>query len=364
MVAAFDYCLHGKGGAAPSIDTAMHGLVDAAHVDHLHPDSGIAIATAADGEALTAQDLRRQGRVGAVASSRLPARARHRRDQGGQPAGDRLHPRRPRHHGVGRHLRGGRGELAVDHRHRRGVHRRALASRSRSARRCAGYAALPDDERRAKAAALAATIRGRSPRRTGRWSATSPTTDGVLDFLASSASIPRLAALGTSCPDHFLRTKVKPMVLDLPPTATRRGVDRAAARAARGVPRRLPGLLRPQRDRRTRPPIRGADPLIVLVPGRRHVLLRQEQADRARRRRVLPQRDQRDARRRGDSRPTPRSTRRRSSASSTGRSRRPSSQRMPKPKPLATRIALVTGAASRHRQGHRDAAGRRGCRAS
>src|SRR4029079_16752878 len=55
MVAAFDYCLHGKGGAAPSIDTAMHGLVDAAHVDHLHPDSGIAIATAADGEALTKQ---------------------------------------------------------------------------------------------------------------------------------------------------------------------------------------------------------------------------------------------------------------------------------------------------------------------
>ena len=55
MVAAFDYCLHGKGGAAPSIDTAMHGLVDAAHVDHLHPDSGIAIATAADGEALTAK---------------------------------------------------------------------------------------------------------------------------------------------------------------------------------------------------------------------------------------------------------------------------------------------------------------------
>src|SRR6187549_41364 len=53
MVAAFDYCRHGPGGAAPSIDTAMHGLVEAAHVDHLHPDAGIAIATAADGEALT-----------------------------------------------------------------------------------------------------------------------------------------------------------------------------------------------------------------------------------------------------------------------------------------------------------------------
>jgi rhamnose utilization protein RhaD (predicted bifunctional aldolase and dehydrogenase) len=53
MVAAFDHCLFGRGGAAPSIDTAMHGLVDAAHVDHLHPDAGIALATAADGEALT-----------------------------------------------------------------------------------------------------------------------------------------------------------------------------------------------------------------------------------------------------------------------------------------------------------------------
>ena len=46
MVAAFDFCAFGKGGAAPSIDTAMHGLVDAAHVDHLHPDAGIAFATA------------------------------------------------------------------------------------------------------------------------------------------------------------------------------------------------------------------------------------------------------------------------------------------------------------------------------
>ncbi|HVQ21744.1 MAG TPA: class II aldolase/adducin family protein, partial [Candidatus Saccharimonadia bacterium] len=54
MVTAFDFCLHGRGGAAPSIDTAMHGLVETEHVDHLHPDSGIAFATAADGAALTA----------------------------------------------------------------------------------------------------------------------------------------------------------------------------------------------------------------------------------------------------------------------------------------------------------------------
>ena len=55
MVAAFDYCAFGKGGAAPSIDTAMHALVESNHVDHLHPDSGIAIATAADGKVLTSK---------------------------------------------------------------------------------------------------------------------------------------------------------------------------------------------------------------------------------------------------------------------------------------------------------------------
>ena len=55
MAAASGYCAFGTGGAAPSIDTAMHGLVEAAHVDHLHPDSGIAFATAADGERLTGE---------------------------------------------------------------------------------------------------------------------------------------------------------------------------------------------------------------------------------------------------------------------------------------------------------------------
>ena len=53
MVALFDYCSFGRGGATPSIDTAMHGLVESLHLDHLHPDSIIALATASDGEALT-----------------------------------------------------------------------------------------------------------------------------------------------------------------------------------------------------------------------------------------------------------------------------------------------------------------------
>src|SRR3954465_11979472 len=123
MVAAFDYCLHGKGGAAPSIDTAMHALVDAAHVDHLHPDSGIAFATAADGEALTRACCcyrvawvswwwpgSRRGRgwagVGGVGAAGVPAGAGHGGGPTGQPGRDRGRAGRARDHGLGLHVRG------------------------------------------------------------------------------------------------------------------------------------------------------------------------------------------------------------------------------------------------------------------
>ena len=134
MVAAFDYCLHGRGGAAPSIDTAMHGLVDAAHVDHLHPDAGIALATAADGEALTSECFGDRvvwvpwRRPGFQLGLDIAAVKR------GQPAGDRRDPRRPRHHRVGRDQRGVRGQLAGDHPHRRRRSSTSTARPSRSGR--------------------------------------------------------------------------------------------------------------------------------------------------------------------------------------------------------------------------------------
>ena len=222
MVAAFDYCLHGKGGAAPSIDTAMHGLVDAAHVDHLHPDSGIAIATAADGEALTKEIFgdkvvwvpwRRPGfQLGLDIAAIKEANP--------QAVGCILGG-----HGItawGDTSEECRGELALDHRHRRGATSPSTARPSRSARPLEGYAALPEAERRAKAAALAPTIRGHRVARTGRWSATSPTPTSS-STSSAAAEHPRLAELGTSCPDHFLRTKVKPLVLDLPADRVGRG---------------------------------------------------------------------------------------------------------------------------------------------
>src|SRR5262249_54420861 len=85
-----------------------------------------------------------------------------------------------------------------------------------------GYEPLPEAERQARAAALAPALRGLA--RTDLATTDKPEgghypdAPAVLDFLAR-ARHPALAAQGTSCPDHFLRTKVRPLVLDLPPSA-------------------------------------------------------------------------------------------------------------------------------------------------
>jgi rhamnulose-1-phosphate aldolase/alcohol dehydrogenase len=263
MVAAFDYTLHGKGGAAPSIDTAMHGLVDAAHVDHLHPDSGIAIATAADGDVLTQKVF---GERVLWVPWRRP---------GFQLGLDIAALRADSPQAVGCIL-GGHGitawgatsaeaetnslwiiDTAADY-----IAAHSLAEPFGAA--LPGFSALSGAERRAKAAALAPTIRGlvsTDRAQVGHF------TDApeVLDFL-SHAEHPRLAALGTSCPDHFLRTKVKPLLLDLSADAS---IEESITRL-----RELHAAYRVDYqdyyDRNATPDspaIRGADPLIVLVPG-------------------------------------------------------------------------------------------------
>jgi rhamnulose-1-phosphate aldolase/alcohol dehydrogenase len=341
MVAAFDYCLHGKGGAAPSIDTAMHGLVDAPHVDHLHPDSGIAIATAADGEELTHKIFgdtvvwvpwRRPGFQLGLDIAAIKA-------QNPQAIGCIL----------GGHGITAWGETSEE------CEANSLKIIDTAAEYIAanskdepfgpaldGYAALPADERRAKAAAIAPTIRAIASHdrpMVGHFT----DSDVVLDFLAH-AEHPRLAELGTSCPDHFLRTKVKPMVLDLPGTAT---VEEMVAR--------LKELHEPYRedyqgyyDRNATagsPAIRGADPLIVLVPGVGMFSFGK---------------DKQTARVAGEFYVNAINVMRGAEGVSTYAPIDESEkfrieywaleeaklQRMPAPKPLATRIALVTGAAS------------------
>ena len=363
MVAAFDYTLHGKGGAAPSIDTAMHGLVDAAHVDHLHPDAGIAFATAADGRALTAAafggkvawvDWRRPGFQLGLDIAAIKAES-------------------PEAIGV---ILGGHGITAwgdtsdeaeanslwiID------TAAAYIEEHGRPApfgEPLEGYAALPSEERRAKAAALAAHIRSIASTdkpQVGHFT----DADVVLDFLSSSEH-PRLAALGTSCPDHFLRTKVKPLVLDLPATATveesiarldelhtayradyqayyERGAQ-AATELAGSLGTGVAGSLRDPLSSSV-PAIRGADPLIVLIPG---VGMFSYGANKQ------------TARVAGEFYINAINVMRGAEAISTYAPideaekfrieywalEEAKLQRMPKPKPLASRIALVTGAAS------------------
>ena len=263
MVAAFDYTLHGKGGAAPSIDTAMHGLVDAAHVDHLHPDSGIAFATSADGEALTAKAY--GDRVVWVPWRR----------PGFQLGLDIAAIRAANPQAIGCIL-GGHGITAwgdtSDEVETNSLWIIATAEEFIAANSTPepfgpaldGYAALPAEQRLEKAVALAAHIRGLAS--TDRAQVGHFTDAAVVtDFLAA-AEHQRLGALGTSCPDHFLRTKVKPLVLDLPADAT---IEASIAR--------LDELHAAYREDYTAyyekyrvdgsPAMRGADPAIVLIPG-------------------------------------------------------------------------------------------------
>ena len=263
MVAAFDHCLFGKGGAAPSIDTAMHALVDAPHVDHLHPDAGIALATAADGERLTREIFgdavvwvpwRRPGFQLGLDIAEIKARS-------------------PEAIGC---ILGGHGITAWG-----GTSTEAKENSLRIIREAQAHldahgaaepfgpadparAALPEAERRAKASALFPVIRGLASTDApmiGHWT----DSEDVHEFLAGE-KLAALAELGTSCPDHFLRTKVKPLVLDLPSSAP---VEEQIARL-RELHESYRADYAAYYDRHASedsPAMRGADPAIVLVPG-------------------------------------------------------------------------------------------------
>ena len=263
MVEAFAYCLHGKGGAAPSIDTAMHAFVDSAHVDHLHPDSGIAIATARDGKSLTADIF---GATVVWVPWRRP----------GFQLGLDIAQIKKRHPEAVGCILGGHGITAWGEtsdeceRNSLWIIRQAEKYIRENGRPepfgkvVPEMAPLPPQRRRDRAALLAPLLRGiASTDRTmvGHFS----DDPRVLDFLSRESLIP-LAKKGTSCPDHFLRTKVRPMVVDVSPNTS---FDKMVAR--------IRVLHKKYRDDYTRyyeryrddhsPAMRGADPAIVLVPG-------------------------------------------------------------------------------------------------
>ncbi len=341
MVAAFDFCLHGKGGAAPSIDTAMHGLVDAAHVDHLHPDSGIALATAADGEKLTEDCF--GDRVVWVPWRR----------PGFQLGLDIAAVKEANPQAIGVIL-GGHGitawgatsdeaeanSLEIIATARAYLDRNGIAEPFGAV--VPGHEPLPEAERRAKAAAIFPTIRGLASTdhpQVGHYT----DSDAVLEFVAREKLAP-LAELGTSCPDHFLRTKVKPLVVDLPGTAT---TEEIIARLAElhAAYREDYAAYYARHAGPDSPAMRGADPAIVLVPGVGMFSFGKDKqtARVAGEFYVNAINVMRGAESVSTYAPIPESEKFRIEYWALEEAKL---ARMPKPKPLATRIALVTGAAS------------------
>lgn len=221
MVELFNHCIFDLASKAPSIDTPLHGFLPFRHIDHLHPDAAIAIAAAKDGKRIT-QELF-NGTVAWVDWQRpgfdLGLKLKESLDQNPGIRGIML----------GSHGLFTWGETAYE----------CYVNSLEVIERCAQYIedaqasrpavfggtkidALPKAARLAQAVALAPVLRGLcsgdAPLQPGRPPMVGHFTDDsrVLAFVNSN-HLDRLAPMGTSCPDHFLRTKISPLVLQLAP---------------------------------------------------------------------------------------------------------------------------------------------------
>jgi rhamnulose-1-phosphate aldolase/alcohol dehydrogenase len=212
MVELFNHCIYDLASKAPSIDTALHGFLPFKHIDHLHPDAAIAIAAAKDGKKIT-QELF-SGTIGWVEWQKpgfdLGLQLKQCLDENPGIRGIML----------GSHGLFTWGDTAYE----------SYINTLEVIERCAEYLqenigkkgpifggqkleALPKEGRIKQAAALAPILRGFCSSQTkmiGHFT----DDDRVLEYINSN-DLDRLAPLGTSCPDHFLRTKISPLVLDI-----------------------------------------------------------------------------------------------------------------------------------------------------
>ncbi|TWF42723.1 rhamnulose-1-phosphate aldolase/alcohol dehydrogenase [Chitinophaga polysaccharea] len=266
MVELFNHCIYDLSSKAPSIDTPLHGFLPFKHIDHLHPDAAIAIAAAKDGKRIT-QELF-NGTIGWVPWQKpgfdLGLQLKQCLDENPGIRGIML----------GSHGLFTWGDTAYE----------SYINTLEVIERCAEYleanmgrhkpvfggqaiASLEEAQRHSQAAALAPVLRGycsSQQKMVGHF-----TDDArVLEFINSN-DLHRLAPLGTSCPDHFLRTKISPLVLNLAPEANLSDVP--AVKAA------LEPLFDAYRQMYTdyyntckhpnSPAMRDPNPVVILYPG-------------------------------------------------------------------------------------------------
>lgn len=212
MVGLFNHCIFDLESKAPSIDTPLHGLLPFKHIDHLHPDALIAVAAAKDSEAITKEIW--GDTMGWVPWQRP-----------GFDLGLQLEKCLADNPGIRGIVLGSHGlftwgdtsyesymnsleviEMASEY----------IAKKIAENGQVFGgqkVESLPAEERKNKAAQIMPVLRGLASsenRMVGHFT----DNDVVLQYINSN-DLERLAPLGTSCPDHFLRTKIQPLVLTL-----------------------------------------------------------------------------------------------------------------------------------------------------
>jgi rhamnulose-1-phosphate aldolase/alcohol dehydrogenase len=269
MVPLYAHSAFNLNPRAASIDTPLHGLIERAHVDHMHPDAVVAIAASADSRKLTEEIF--GGEIGWLPWIRP-----------GYELGLKLRELTQRHprlkgavleaHGLFTWADSSKDcyENTLD------IINRAttwLADKSRGKRPFGAVVTPPltIDRRREIAAGIMPTIRGVISATANDVAPTLKVghfddSETVLDFVGGEKLV-GLAALGTSCPDHFLRTKIWPLVLPFDPS--RDSLEQLAARVSPAIEAyRGRYAAYYQRCRRTAsPPMRDANPVVYLIPG-------------------------------------------------------------------------------------------------
>src|SRR6187402_1425705 len=219
MVELFNHCIFDLSSKAPSIDTPLHGFLPFKHIDHLHPDAAIAIAAAKDGAKITEELF--DGEIGWVGWQRpgfdLGLQLRSCLEEAAKK-GKKLRGIMLGSHGLFTW-----GETSYE----------SYINTLEVIEKCATYLeqnygkkgpifagqkleSLDADARKKQAAALAPVLRGFCSSQVKMIGHFTDDTR-VLEFINSN-DLDRLAPLGTSCPDHFLRTKISPLVLGLKPS--------------------------------------------------------------------------------------------------------------------------------------------------
>jgi rhamnulose-1-phosphate aldolase/alcohol dehydrogenase len=266
MVELFNHCIYDLSSKAPSIDTPLHAFLPFKHIDHLHPDAAIAIAAAKDGEQITRELF--QGQIGWV-DWKKP----------GFELGLQLKQCLDENPGIRGIMLGSHGLFTWgDTAYESYVNTLSIIEicatyLEESYGKCGSIfsgqkvESLAAEQRKSQAALLAPILRGlcSSERMMiGHFS----DDIRVLEFINSN-DLQRLAPMGTSCPDHFLRTKIMPLVLELDPEQDLRDATalKAALTPAFEAYREMYRNYYESCKHENSPSIRDSNPVIILYPG-------------------------------------------------------------------------------------------------